>query len=198
MKKQHPRVVFKNESQTQMLYVTDVPAVVFDLQYFLGELSELEETKQCFGLTEPLAPVHGLDKLDESFWSVYGKECDVEGEKETEEDIEKRLTECMQVLKKRRQVGLQSPLHEKTVGHAKIEHDVYFPWERYDYSTWCSMGRPKEKYGMPMSARTRGGKKLRHLELQDFVETFDIISFQALVSADRQWIRSIATLCHRR
>lgn len=73
----HPRVFFTDENRTDMVFVIDVPANMFDMQFIYGDEileSEFLEQKQCFGLTEPINTIFSVNALTESFWKVFGRE----------------------------------------------------------------------------------------------------------------------------
>ena len=187
--KQHPRVVFLDNKCTKMIFVIEVPANVFDIQFFFGDVPQIQETKQCFGLIEPLDAVsHSVDVLQKSFWQTYGVESTINIDEDDAAE-ERKILSCIQALKRKRngESVCFAPV-------AEITYHPYMPFEKYSVDEWIAMGQNIERYDLPFCSRKSDDEQLRDLELDKQYTTFSLITFKELVASDRNLIRTIKSI----
>lgn len=190
--KQHPRVVFSDERFTNMIFVIDTPASVFDVQYFFGDLPQIQETKQCFGLIEPLdAACYTVNVLKKSFWQMYGVESTINVEEDDAAE-ERKILSCIRALKRKRN-GEDVSL----AAAAEITYHPYMPFEKYSVEEWTAMGQSVERYELPFCSRRSDDGQLRDLELDAQYVAFTLITFRELVANDRNLVRTVKTFLQR-
>jgi hypothetical protein len=189
----HPRVFFTDENRTDMVFVIDVPANMFDMQFIYGDEileSEFLEQKQCFGLTEPINTIFSVNALTESFWKVFGREAKQEQREPSHQQlVRQKIQQKIESFNKER--SKQAICVEDEIAEEAVQYESYYPWEEYGQEEWLQKKHAMSRYTLPRCRRVVGDARKPDLELKEGINSFRLMTFRQLVEMDREWMRDV-------